>query len=308
MPHVLNTIIPVFAIILLGWVIRSWGFLPDSLIQPLNRIVYYLAIPAMIFREVAGATFQAHFNPFLLVGTLIPVIVVAAISLGLGLFLSVPRYDLGTFLQSSFHGNLGQIGLAVAYYLLGKEGLTTASILAGFLMLLQNILAVLSLQWCSPGSKTGHRAWFFFKKVCGNPIIIATLMGIVFSLARIPLPETIERSLSILSGMALPLALLVIGASLSFSVIRSQVRLALGSGLLKLLILPMLGIWIYRWFGLASAQFLPGLILLASPTATVTYVMASEMKGSTQLASAAVSMSTLISSFTFVLWLGQFSA
>lgn len=44
MPHVLNTIIPVFAIILLGWVIRSWGFLPDSLIQPLNRIVYYLAI------------------------------------------------------------------------------------------------------------------------------------------------------------------------------------------------------------------------------------------------------------------------
>lgn len=179
---------------------------------------------------------------------------VAAISLGLGLLLSVPRYDLGTFLQSSFHGNLGQIGLAVAYYLLGKEGLTTASILAGFLMLLQNILAVLGLQWCSSGSKTGHRVWVFFKKVCGNPIIIATLMGIAFSLARISLPETIERSLSILSGMALP-----------------------------------------------------GLILLASPTATVTYVMASEMKGSTQLASAAVSMSTLFSSLTFVLWLGQFS-
>ena len=84
MLHVINTIIPIFVIILLGWVIRSWNFLPDSLIQPLNKLVYYLAIPAMIFRTVAGAKFQAHFNPFLLAGTLIPVIVVAAISLGLG--------------------------------------------------------------------------------------------------------------------------------------------------------------------------------------------------------------------------------
>ena len=161
MLHVINTIIPIFVIILLGWVIRSWNFLPDSLIQPLNKLVYYLAIPAKIFRTVAGAKFQAHFNPFLLAGTLIPVIVVAAISLGLGLLLSAQRRDLGTFLQSSFHGNLGYIGLAVAYYLLGKEGLTTASILAGFLMLFQNILAVLGLQWCSAGSETGHRVWFF---------------------------------------------------------------------------------------------------------------------------------------------------
>jgi predicted permease len=107
--------------------------------------------------------------------------------------------------------------------------------------------------------------------------------------------------------MALPLALLVIGASLSLSLIRSYLGLALGSGFLKLLVLPLTGLLIYRWFGLPSEQFLPGLIFLASPTATVTYVMACEMGGSPEQASAAVSMNTLISSLTFVLWLGFFT-
>jgi len=72
------------------------------------------------------------------------------------------------------------------------------------------------------------------------------------------------------------------------------------------LVLPLTGLLIYRWFGLPTEQFLPGLIFLASPTATVTYVMASEMGGSPEQASAAVSMNTLISSLTFVFWLGFF--
>ena len=88
------------------------------------------------------------------------------------------------------------------------------------------------------------------------------------------LPVILERSLSILSGMSLPLALLVIGASLSPGLIRSYLKLALSAGFLKLFVLPALGIAIYKWWGLSNEEFLPALILLASPTATVTYVMA----------------------------------
>jgi len=121
------------------------------------------------------------------------------------------------------------------------------------------------------------------------------------------LSPTIDRSLGIISGMALPLALLVIGASLSFGLIKSHLKLALSAGFLKLLVLPALGILMYLLLGLSVSQFLPGLILLAAPTATITYVMAGEMNGSPQLASAVISVSTLLSSFTFIFWLGQFS-
>jgi len=304
MLHVLYTIGPIFAIILLGWSLRSRGFLPEHLIAPLNRMVYYLAIPAMIFREVAQASFHAHFQPLLLGVTLLPVVAVFGLALGSGLLFSVPRREFGTFLQSSFHGNLGYIGLAVAYYFLGKEGFTRTSILAAFLMLLQNFLAVLSLQVFATNAKSRHRLFFFAKKIIYNPVIFSAMAGIGFSIFQVPIPEPVDRVLAIISGMALPLALLVIGASLSFGLIRSRLMPALGSGFLKLLVLPGLGIGLYHWLRLSPAQFLPGLILLASPTATITYVMAGEMDGSTELASAAVSMNTLLSAATFVFWLG----
>jgi malate permease and related proteins len=72
MPHVFNTIIPVFVVIALGWLLRIRGFLPLSLMGSLNRLVYFLALPALIFREIAGASASIQINPWLLVGTLTP--------------------------------------------------------------------------------------------------------------------------------------------------------------------------------------------------------------------------------------------
>jgi len=310
MLNVVQTIVPVFAAILLGWALCHAGFLPSTLIGHLNRLVYYLALPAMIFREVASASFAAHFHPLLLAGTLLPVLLIFALSLGIGRVFSIPRPELGTFLQTSFHGNLGYIGLAVCYYLLGERGFTQASILAGFLMLLQNFLGVVALQAFSfpgEGGRDGGNGWSGATKVFLNPVIVSALAGIGFSLSGLALPVTVDRFLKIISGMALPLALLVIGASLSFRLIRANLRSALGAGALKLLVLPAAGLTTYRWFGFSPQQFLPGLILLAAPTATITYVMASEMKGSADLASAAVSMNTVLSALTFVFWLSFYS-
>jgi hypothetical protein len=228
------------------------------------------------------------------------------IGLAVQRLLKIPPSFSGTFLQSSQHGNLGYIGLAVAYYLLGAEGLTAASILAGFMMLLQNFLSVLGLQLFYQGPERKHRVWFFVKKIVGNPVVLSALAGIIFSVLKIPVPAIVDRSLKIISDMSLPLALLIIGGSLSFGLIRSNLKLAVGAGILKLLFLPALGLLLYGLLRVPAAQFLPGLILLASPTATVTYVMASEMQGSTELASAAVTMNTLASCLTFIFWLSFF--
>ena len=307
MVHVVNTIIPIFAVILLGWMLRSRDLLPANLLGPLNRIVYYLAIPAMIFREVAGADFHQHFNLALLFCTLLPILILFFLALIPVRLVPIPSSAAGTFLQSSFHGNLGYIGLAVAYYLLGDEGFRSASIMAGFVMILQNLLSVVALQWFNKETQGGHNPRFFIKKVLGNPVVCSALLGIFFSILAIPIPQVIDRSLKIISGMSLPLALLIIGASLSFELIRSHFRLAIGAGAFKLLLLPLLGFFMFRWFVIPVRQFLPGLILLACPTATITYVMATEMKGSPDLATAAVSTNTLASCLTFIFWLSLFA-
>ena len=306
MLDVVNTIVPVFLVILLGYFLHTKELLPSPIIGPLNRMVFYLAIPAMIFREISRVSFSAYFSPSMLAGTLTPIFMIFLLSLGVVRLLKVSPSFSGTFLQSSQHGNLGYIGLAVAYYLLGAEGLTAASILAGFMMLLQNFLSVLGLQMFCQDPERKHKAWFFIKKVVGNPVVLSALAGILFSVLQIPVPTIADRGLKIISDMSLPLALLIIGGSLSFGLIRSNLKLAIGAGILKLLFLPALGLLFYGALGVPAGHFLPGLILLASPTATVTYVMASEMQGSTELASAAVTMNTLASCLTFIFWLSFF--
>jgi predicted permease len=304
MTNILSTIIPIFAIILLGWFVRYKGLVPAQLLGSANRLVYYVAVPAMIFREIAAASFTEQFNPILLACTLIPVLLVFLISFAAGSLARIPRTGLGTFMQSSFHGNLGYIGLAVAFYFLGTDGFVRAGIIAGFLMLLQNALAVVGLQVCSAGSLRRLDLRFMAGRVVGNPVILSALAGMGFSISGVSVPLLLDRSLKILSGLALPLALIVIGASLSFDLIRLRISSALGAGMLKLIVLPAAGYFLYTRFGIPAHHYLPGLILLAAPTATLTYVMAIEMGGDAELAIAAISINTLFSAMTFAVWLG----
>jgi hypothetical protein len=304
MTNILSTIIPIFAIIFLGWFVRHRGLVPVQLLGPANRLVYYVAVPAMIFREIAAASFTEQFNATLLGCTLIPVLLVFLISFAAGALARIPRAGLGTFMQSSFHGNLGYIGLAVAFYFLGTDGFVRAGIIAGFLMLLQNALAVIALQVCSARSGTRLDLRFMASRVVGNPVILSALAGMAFSVSGVSVPLLIDRSLKILSGLALPLALIVIGASLSFELIRQHISSALGAGMLKLVVLPATGCFLYTWFGVEAHDYLPGLILLAAPTATLTYVMATEMGGDVELAIAAISINTMLSAITFAVWLG----
>jgi len=301
--EILNTIVPIFAVILLGWLARRRGFLQPEFLGPANHLVYHLAIPAMIFRAVSGTTLAQRFDVRVLGITLgAATIGFAAAWLGSRLLQVQPRRR-GTFIQNSFHGNLGYVGLAVAYYYLGQEGLAAAGIIAGFLIILQNLLSVTVLQLYAPRSASVSDRRRIFLSVAGNPIILATILAILTLLLEIPVPAVLGRSLDILGGMALPMALLIIGASLSFELIRKNRAQVLATGLVKLGLLPALGYAAFRITGTSVSSYLPAMILLASPTATVTYVMAREMQGDAEFAVAAISASTLLSAVTFVFWL-----
>jgi predicted permease len=304
MTNILTTILPIFVIILLGWCLRQLSFMKEGFLKSANRLVYFVAIPAMIFREIAEADFVEHFKPILVVSTLAPVLVIFLFGLMLVKGIRVRGRRAGTFLQSSFHGNLGYIGLAVAFYFLGSDGFTRASILAGFVMLLQNFLAVVVLTRSNPVGTEKSNVLSLIRQILLNPVIISAMAGIAFSISGLNLPLILDRSLKILSGMALPLALLVIGTSLSFAQMRRQLRLTLLAGVCKLLLLPAMGLTLFHVLALQRVEYLPALILLASPTATITYVMASEMSGDPELATAAISVTTLASALTFTFWLG----
>lgn len=301
--NIATTIIPIFAVIVLGWFARYRGFIQPAFLGPANRLVYHIAIPAMIFRSISKSSFKAQFDIQVIIITLLSVLAVFAVAWCAGFIGRIKKERLGTFIQSSFHGNLGYIGLAVSYYFLGDNGFARASIIAGFIMILQNFLAVVSLQVYSNKISTKKKGLHLVWKILGNPVILSAMAGILFSLTEAPVPFVVIRTLDIISGLALPLALLLIGASLSFESIRLQIFSILSSSIMKLVLLPGLGLTLYRLFGLPLDDYLPGLILLASPTATISYVMAKEMHGDTDFAVSAISISTILSALTFFVWL-----
>ena len=299
----IQTIIPIFAIILLGVLARQKGFITRPFLEPANRLVYYLAIPAMIFRAISSSSLSSELNLKVVIATLLCLPAAFILAWVLNRLMGNTGGRSGTFIQCAFHGNLGYIGLAVTFYYLGDSGLIKGSIIAGLIMIVQNFLGVLALQLFAEQDRDGSRIKQFVGRVLINPVILSALLGIMYAAFKLPLPIILDRSLKILSGLALPMALLLIGASLSFSLVKTQLSNALASSFAKLMVLPALGLLAYRYLGLSSQDYLPGLILLAAPPATLTYVFAKEMHGDAELAVATVSVGTMLSGITYAAWL-----
>ena len=302
--QVFSTIIPIFAVVILGCFARRRGFMPEAFLGPANRLVFYLAIPALIFRSIARASLHIQFNATVLLITLSSAVLAYMAAWLIAHVIHWPSNRKGTFIQCAGHGNLGYIGLPVALYFLGESGLVKASILAGFLMILQNALSVLVLQaHCTQEASAGKKAQAIATSLVRNPVILSALGGVMVSFWQIPIPLSIQRFLEILSGLAPPMSLLLIGASLSLTVMRQNLLSVLGAVVFKILALPLAGLILFSIFKITPADYLPGLILLATPTATVAYVMSKEMHGDEAFAVAAISTSTIFSAVSYLVWL-----
>jgi len=301
--NIISTIIPIFIIIFLGLSAKQRGFITQDFLLQGNRLVYYIAIPAMIFSSISKAALKTQMNFAVISITLASLVAIMAVALGISRFLKMTRPSKGSFIQCSFHGNLGYIGLAVAFYYLGDSGFVKAAILSGFVMILQNVMAVIILQYHAGNNKDRPKIFDTMKKTMANPVILSALAGISFSLLNIPMPLILDRALQILTGMALPLALLIIGASLSFEKLKPRFLNVLISSFLKLMAAPAIGFVLFKFFSVHPKDYLPGLILLSSPTATLTYIMAKEIGGDSDFAVASISICTMISGLSYGLWL-----
>jgi len=183
--------------------------------------------------------------------------------------------------------------------MLGEEGLKKGSILIGFLILMNNTLAIAILSWTS---QQHDNMWKSLVSVIRTPLIVATLMGMLFLYLDITVPKLLLKSMVILGNIALPMALIIIGASMSVSTVKSSFRLSGIVTALKLMALPSLSFLFCYMYAIPLSDALPGIILLATPTATTSFILANQLGGNTELASGVITLSTLLSPFAFTFW------
>jgi predicted permease len=295
---VVETIIPIFLIIAFGYIIQRKGFLKEHFIQEMNRFVFLFPLPVLIFTGIVKSDpGDVEFTHILSV--VIPTVIILCVSLMTGLMIGLKQGKLGSFVQTTFHGNVSYIGLAVLFYMLGEEGLKRGSILIGFLILINNTLAIAILSWTQHQHKNILKA---FLPIIKTPVIVATFCGIAILYLKISIPGVLLRGMGIVANIALPMALIIIGASITIGTIQKSFALSGTITFLKLIVLPACSLLLCKLFGIPLREMLPGIILLATPTATTSYILAREIGGDTDIASGAVTLSTLASPLTFIFW------
>jgi predicted permease len=141
-------------------------------------------------------------------------------------------------------------------------------------------------------------AWSTIRPVMGriltNPILLATVAGVSFAAAGLTLPRPIARTFEALGELAMPLGLLSVGGALVSAQIGSAWRLPLASALVKTLISPLLGWTFAHAFGLGARETGMIMVFMATPTAVVSYTMATELGGDESLASGSIVLSTFL--------------
>ena len=301
-------VLPVFLVIGLGFSLKRTGLVNSEFLFSLNRLIYYIALPALLFYKIAMADFIVSFNGALLTGLVVSVLIIFVISYGYAGIRNYRPSVQGAFCQGAFRGNLAYIGLAIVYNAFGEEGFAVAGILLGFLVPLFNFLSVLAL--ILPQRRDTYQIGTFFlvKQIAYNPLILASFGGIIWSFLGLPLPQIVDRALGIVTGMSLPLALIAIGASFSFGKLRGDLAVAALSAGLKIVILPTLTGGLLFLLGVRGQELAIGVLLAGTPTATAAYIMAQQMKSDAELSGAIIMLSTLCSlvTYTIALYFLQF--
>ena len=308
---ILNTLAPVFLMIALGAWLQGSGFTTAAFLKESNRLLYWVGLPALIFVQLATTppALDTAAPPLLVV--LLGTLVVILLAYGAALALRIPGNVQGTFVQGAFRGNLAFAGLPIVFSLPdaplagGLTVRTMAVIVVAPAMVLYNLagVGVLLLSQHSWGLAMVRP---LLRQLPATPPLLATLAGLGYAAAGWPLPSALARTLASLGEMALPLGLPAVGGSLVTAKLAQDWRGAAVATAIKVAISPAVGWLLGTWWGLEPEALKVVMILMACPTAIVSYTMVLELKGDETLASSVIVGTVAGSLLTLALIVGIF--
>ncbi len=300
-----NVIAPVFFLMVLGYLLVNYTSLADrKLTKQANAIVFKIFLPCMLFYNVYQSDIGAEIH------SRIKLCIWAAgglLILFVLLCLIVPKVvkqenQQGVVIQGIFRSNYVIFGVAVVQNMYGVKSTTTAAILSAILVPMYNFLAVVALSIFGEKRETDWKK--IILDIVKNPLIISSVLGIIFSLLGIRLPTAVDTTVQDLAKLSTPIAFMILGGDLDFSKVRGNLKVASVVLTIKLVILPLIMIPMIVMMGYRDADLLSGLLAYQTPVAVSSYIMAQQAGADGQLAGQLVVFSSVLSIFTLFVTLG----
>lgn len=287
-------LLPDFSLILLGVLLRRWMITDNGFWTGVERLVYFVLFPAMLFRALTSVSIDLD-NTLPLVATGLAVMFIGFL---LGLagrpLMGLSGITFASRLQCSYRFNT-YIAIAVAGQLHGAQGVALMGALCGMMVPFANIMAV--------GMLARHGQGGLLRELVRNPLVLATLAGMAFNLAGGELPQPANAFLTRLGDAAVALGLLAVGAALRWVPAGGNL---LGSSWIltvKLALLPAIAWGLGRAVGLEGVAFDLLVLYAAMPAASSAYILAMRMGGDGPGVAWLISATTVLAMPTLTFWL-----
>ncbi|MFT4823592.1 MAG: putative permease [Halioglobus sp.] len=280
---------------MLGVVLRRLGLLTTSVINAVSRIAFQFALPVLLFASAGSVDFYTLGDVSYFVAGIVSTLTIFAASWLYGLWRNIPKRQLGVFVQASFRSNLAIIGIALCISAYGEAGVALAALPIAMLTALYNILAVIVLSSHHGSSRSvGGVAMGIVR----NPLLIGIGLGVVVSLLRWPVPDSVGSFAWAISTYYMPLALVCIGGSMNLESLRSSAAITWEAMAWRLCVSPAVGVAIALLMGVSGAPLGVLFLLLASPVAAASFVMVVAAQADERFAANVIVLTTLFSIVT----------
>lgn len=308
MTAVVNVLLPIFGLILAGYVCRRTGCLGETAASELNRFVVWLCLPALLFTATATASLEAIWHPGFIAVVCIGTLFVFVITLLYRWRGERHLADASIDGLSASYANTGYIGIPLCVLVLGDEGLEPALVAT---LIVVCVLFSIAIVCVEVGLQSEGSAYHAVRKVLvaliRNPLVVSPILGAGWAASGLALPEAASRFLDMLGAATTPCALVSLGAFLAQRE-RGRAQGAAGLVGIKLIVHPLL-VWLLASyvFQLPALWAKAALLLSALPTGTGPFMLAEYYRREASVVASSVLLSTVGSVVTLSLclyWLG----
>lgn len=305
----INIVFPIFFIMAIGYFSRRKGFIDSNFVDKSTWLVYYVALPLKLFYDIKNAEIisldKVYFS-YIVFGVLF----ITLISLIVGkILIKDDSKKLSAFVHSCFRSNFVYVGFPIIDMIYkGNQSMEDIIVILVFGLSLYNILAVILLTYYGQDIDRKISPIKLIVDIIKNPMIVGIIFGLIFNIFNIPLYSGIDKSVEMLGGLSTPLSLVLVGASLEFSKIKSDLPIVVTGGLIKTVLAPLLMIPIGVYLGLSNSQLGIAYVFWAAPVAVSCFIFTKQMNSDYKISVKILSFSFLISIITFPIGIGLMQA
>ena len=299
----LNATMPLFLMMVLGYVLKRVGIIDFKSANVINKLVFRIFLPCLLFTDLYKQDFSSmwdgQFVGFCAISTVVSILIAFLLAK-----VFCESSDQGEFIQASYRSAAATLGIAFMTNIYDNVAMVALMIIGS--VPIYNVVAVIVLSLTAPNGANGKGKELFkrtLKNLVTNPIILGIVLGMIWSVFKLPLPSILNKSVTYLGNCASPLALIGLGACFEFSDVKEKLKSIICVNFNKLFLFCIIFLPVAIHIGYRDDKLVAALIMLGSATTSSSFIMSKNMGHQGNLSSSSVMTTTLLSSFTLTFWL-----